>query len=98
MFSTLTSTRPLPSEYTRVSKFTRRNGCVVAPAAGVTTDRASYTAGPDSQRSLEGVAGSVATYATPPIVSVTDAVGSVGLSVPAGAGAAAIAYDPGVAT
>src|SRR6185503_12665250 len=57
----------------RVSKLTRRNGCAV-PAAGVTTERPSYASGPDIQRSVDGVEGSVATYTTPPMVSAAAAV------------------------
>src|SRR4029079_17763199 len=81
----------------RVSKLTRRNGCAV-PAAGVTTERPSYASGPDIQRSVDGVEGSVATYTTPPMVSATDAVGSVGVSVPAGAAAAVIGNEPDAGT
>src|SRR4051794_17677209 len=56
---------------------TRRHGCGVPPASGVTIDRPSYTCEPESQRSVDAVPGSAAVYAVPPMVNTTEAVGRV---------------------
>src|SRR6185295_8510270 len=61
---------------------------------GATTDRPSATSGPDNQISLAGVIGKVAVYATPSRINVVEALGNVGVKLPAVGGAAMTAYLP----
>src|SRR5262249_24934910 len=58
----------------------------------------SYASGPDIHESAATDLGNVARYATPPMVSVTDAVGRIGANVPGAGVPAVIAKFPVLGT